>query len=217
MELWCGDMIFFCLCIPFKYAFMFPPIIANFMSSYELSFLLLLQVHWVLLWTFHELLVISLVCTLDVQCAFYLFNQKLFNKVECNGPWQGLLFAIMSFSYSYKSCERYNIFPSSKLLFLSNLGSKLDVSSCEILFLSSCVNGVWYFHLWVFPILQLLWYIWFSSFNSKLLFLLDLGNKLFVISCEILFVNFYVSKVCYFHLSVSPKLTNLVKGMVFFL
>lgn len=33
---WCGDMIFFCLCIPFKYAFMFPPILANFISLYEL-------------------------------------------------------------------------------------------------------------------------------------------------------------------------------------
>ncbi len=33
---WCGDMILFCLCIPFKYAFMFLPILANLMSSYEL-------------------------------------------------------------------------------------------------------------------------------------------------------------------------------------
>jgi hypothetical protein len=181
------------------------------------SFLLLLQVHWVLLWTFHEFLVTNLVCILDVQCAFYLFNQKLFNKVECNGPWWGLLFSTMSFSYSYKSCERYNFFPSSKLLFLWNLGSKLDVGSCEILFLSSCVNGVCYFHLWVSPILQLLWNIWFSSFISKLLFLLDLGNKLFVNSYEILFVNFYVCKVCYFHLSISPKPASLVTGMVFFL
>jgi hypothetical protein len=173
------------------------------------SFLLLLQIHWILLWAFHELLVTSLLRALDVQCAFYLLNQKLFNKVECNGPRWGLLFSIMSFSYSYKSCERYNFSPSSKLLFLSNLGNKLDVSSC--------VNGVCYFHLWVYPILQVLWNIWFSSFISKLLFLLDLGNKLFMCSCEILFVNSYVNRVCYFHSSIAFKPTSLVKGMVFFL
>jgi hypothetical protein len=150
------------------------------------SFFLLLQIHWVLLWAFHELLVTSLVWTLDVQCAFCLLNQKLFNKVECNGPRWVLLFSIMSLSYSYKSCERYIFFPSSKLLFLSNLGNKLDVSSCEILFLSSCVSEVCYFHLWVSPIFQVLWNIWFSSFSSKLLFLLNLGNKLFTCSCEFL-------------------------------
>jgi hypothetical protein len=106
-----------------------------------------------------------------------------------NFPW----------ALGYKSCERYNFFPSSKLLFLSNLGSKLDVSSCEILFLSYCVNGVCYFHLWVSPILQVLWIIWFSSFNSKLLFLLYLNNKLFVSSCDILFVNFYVRFVIFIY------------------
>jgi len=33
---WCGDEIFFCVYILFKYAFMFPPILANLMNSYEL-------------------------------------------------------------------------------------------------------------------------------------------------------------------------------------
>jgi hypothetical protein len=181
------------------------------------SFLLLLQVLWILLWTFHELLVTGLVWALGYKscvnswCAMCILfaESKATQQTECNGPWLGLLFSIMNFSYSYKSHERYNFLPSSKLLFLSNLGNKLDVNSC--------VSGVCYFHLWVFPILQVLWKIWFSSFNSKLLFLLDLGNKLFVSSCEILFVNSYVSKVCYFHSWVSLKPTSLMKGMVFFL
>jgi len=44
----------------------------------------------------------------DVQCALCLLNKMLPNKTQCIGPWWGLLFLIMSFSYSCKSCERYN-------------------------------------------------------------------------------------------------------------
>ncbi len=60
------------------------------------------------------------------------------------------------------------------------------MSSCEILYVNSCVSKVCYFHLWIFLILQVLWKVWYFSFNSKFLFLSYLGSKLYVSSCEIM-------------------------------
>jgi hypothetical protein len=70
--IWCGGNNFFCLCIPFKYAFMFILVLANIVNSYELFIHPALVILWVLLWTFHELLAIGLVWTFNVQCAFCL-------------------------------------------------------------------------------------------------------------------------------------------------
>ncbi len=79
------------------------------------------------------------------------------------------------------------------------------MSSYESLFLSSCINEVCYFHLWVSFTLASLWKVWFSSFSAKLLFLLDHGSKLAMSSGEFLceqdllfpFVSFsYSCKSC---------------------
>jgi hypothetical protein len=71
---WCDGMGFFGLCIPLKYAFMFPLVLTNLVSSYELFIPPALAILWVLLWTFHELFAIGLVWVFNVQCAFCLYN-----------------------------------------------------------------------------------------------------------------------------------------------
>jgi hypothetical protein len=63
-------------------------------------------------------------------------------------------------------------------------------------------------------LLQVFWKIWdFVSFNFRLLLLLNLSNKFSLSSYEILFINSYVSMVCYFHSWISLKLASFVKGM----
>jgi hypothetical protein len=64
MEFGVVAMFFFCLHILLKYAFMFPLVLTNLVSSYELFIPRVLAIFWVFLWTFHELLM----CNVHFVC-----------------------------------------------------------------------------------------------------------------------------------------------------
>jgi hypothetical protein len=111
------------------------------------SFLLLLQVHWVILWTFHELLVTSLVkgtiffLPLSLcSCEILVVNWTLVLVKSCFWVivWMGFVIFICEFLISCKSCEIYDFLPST-----------LNSCSCYIL-TTNCLWVLVIFCLWIF-------------------------------------------------------------------